>query len=368
MTVPRAQPIGSLLRPDAVKRAREDAAAGAITPAELKRAEDAAVDAALAAQAAAGLDVATDGEMRRGHFTGALSEAVDGLTEVPAAAQDWYGRHPEDRLRYTHGRAVTGRLRRRRSLAQEEWVYARAAARGLGVALKQTLPSPLMMQTYWSPDLSTDAYADPFDMFADAAALLRDEVRDLVALGCPYVQIDAPELALLVDPAVRESFVARGIDPDRMLTEGVELIASVVDVPGAAYGLHLCRGNREGHWLATGGYAEIASAVFRRAGAFGTFLLEYDDARSGGFEPLADVPDDTAVVLGLVSTKRPGLEDEDELLARIDDASRHHPRDLLALSPQCGFASTLAGNPLTPEDQAAKLALVGRVARRAWPA
>lgn len=361
----RAQPIGSLLRPDAVKRAREDTA---LTPEQAKRIEDAAVDDAIAVQLAAGLDVVTDGEMRRGHFTGALSEAVDGLTAVPSSAQDWYGRHPEDRLRYTHGKAVTGRLRRRRSLAQEEWVYVRAASRARGgIAAKQTLPSPLMMQTYWSPDLSTDAYADPFDMFADAAALLREEVRDLVALGCTYVQIDAPELALLVDPGVRDGFVARGIDPARMLTEGVELIASVADVPGARFGLHLCRGNREGHWLASGGYEEIAAAVFRRAGAFGTFLLEYDDARSGGFAPLADVPEETEVVLGLVSTKRPDLENEDELLARVDEAARHHPRDRLGLSPQCGFASTLAGNPLTPSDQAAKLALVGRVARRAWP-
>lgn len=203
-------------------------------------------------------------------------------------------------------------------------------------------------------------------MFADAAAILREDVRDLVALGCTSIQIDAPELALLVDPAVRESFTRRGIDPRRMLTEGVELIASVAEVPGARYALHLCRGNKEGQWRAAGGYEAVAAEVFRRADGFGTFLLEYDDARSGGFAPLSDVPDDRFVVLGLVSTKRPGLEPEDELLARIGEAAKYHPRDHLALSPQCGFASTLEGNPLTPEDQYAKLSLVTRVARRAW--
>jgi len=352
--VPRAQAVGSLLRPERLKRAR----AAGLPPAELKRIEDAAVDEAIAVQRAAGLDEVTDGEMRRGHFTDALALAVDGLGDVPDTGPDG------DPLHYTLGRVVTGRLRRRRSLALEEFVYARARAGS--VPVKQTLPSPLMMQAYWSPELSPAAYADPFDMFADAAAVLREEIRDLAALGCTSVQIDAPELALLVDPDVRAAFTRRGIDPRRMLTDGVDLIAGLTRVPGPRYALHLCRGNKEGRWRASGGYDAVAAEVFRRAEGFGAFLLEYDDARSGGFGPLADVPDDRYVVLGLVSTKRPELESEDELLRRVDEAARYHPRARLAVSPQCGFASTLEGNPLTAADQAAKLALVTRVARRAF--
>ncbi len=204
---------------------------------------------------------------------------------------------------------------------------------------------------------------------ADAAAILREEVRDLAALGCTYVQVDAPELALMVDDAVREQFRARGIDPERMLAEGVEIIDSVARdaPPGVRFGLHLCRGNRDGHWMAAGGYERISRAVFQRTRGFDTLFLEYDDERSGGFEPLRAVPEDRTVVLGLVSTKRPALEDTDELLARIDAAARFFARDQLALSPQCGFSSTIGGNPLTVEQEEAKLALVADVARRAWP-
>lgn len=357
--IPRAQSVGSLLRPERLKKARTELRDGTLTPYAFKRIEDAAVDDAIAVQRAAGLAEVTDGEMRRGHFTDALALSLDGLAEVPPPAGT-----DGDPLRYTIGRVVVDRLRPRRSPAIEEYVYARARADGTPV--KQTLPSPLMMQAYWSPEHSPAAYADPFDMFADATAALRDQIRDLVALGCESIQIDAPELALLVDPDVREAFTRRGIDPRRMLTDGVDMLASLTEIPGPRYALHLCRGNKEGMWRAAGGYEAIAAEVFRRARGYGAFLLEYDDARSGGFAPLTAVPNDRYVVLGLISTKRPELEPEDELLSRIEEAAAHHPRTHLALSPQCGFASTLEGNPVTPEDQAAKLSLVTRVAHRAW--
>lgn len=405
--IPRAQAVGSLLRPERLKRARTELRDGALSPYAFKRIEDAAVDDAIAIQRAAGLAEITDGEMRRGHFTDPLADSVDGLAEVPPpdhpaprldhdatpggvseraptpGGVSHLAPHPDpdapgrrsaqsgrdigadgDPLRYTIGRVVVEKLRHRRSPAIEEYVYARARADGTPV--KQTLPSPLMMQAYWSPEHSPAAYADPFDMFADAAEAVREQIRDLVALGCESIQIDAPELALLVDPDVREAFTRRGIDPRRMLTDGVDLLASLTEVPGPRYALHLCRGNKEGMWRAEGGYEAVAEEVFRRARGYGTFLLEYDDARSGGFAPLEAVPDDRYVVLGLISTKRPELEPEDELLSRIEEAARHHPRANLALSPQCGFASTLEGNPLTPDDQAAKLSLVTRVARRAF--
>jgi 5-methyltetrahydropteroyltriglutamate--homocysteine methyltransferase len=360
----RAETVGSLLRPEWLKTARADRAAGRLGPAEFKRIEDRAVDAAIELQEGAGLDVVTDGEMRRAHFTGSLTEAISGLGEAPAEEIAWHGETPEDEMVYRHSVAVTDKLRRVRSLAQEEFVYLRARATR---PVKMTLPSPLMLQTFWSQPLSTTVYGDPFEMFADAAELVREEIRELVALGCVYIQIDAPELATLVDESAREGFRARGIDPDRMLTDGIEILDSVTEEPGPRYALHLCRGNREGHWMASGGYEAISGAVFARAPGFDSFFLEYDDARSGGFEPLADVPGDKTVVLGLVSTKRGELEDPDELLARIEDAARHFPRDQLALSPQCGFASVIGGNPVPEESQAAKFRLIREVAARAWP-
>jgi 5-methyltetrahydropteroyltriglutamate--homocysteine methyltransferase len=361
--VTRAEPVGSLLRPAELLEARRRREAGHLGPAEFKRIEDAAVDRAVALQEAAGLDVVTDGELRRAHFTGSLSEAVEGLADVPAERIEWHGSAPGDEMTYAHKRAVTGRLHRARSLAQEEFVYLRARA---AKQVKITLPSPLMMQTFWSQEHSVAAYGDPFEMFADAAALLRAEIGDLAALGADYVQIDAPELATLVDESVRAGFRARGIDPERMLHEGVDILNSVATTPGVHHALHLCRGNRDGHWMAAGGYDAISKRVFRHATRFGTFFLEYDDERSGGFEPLADLPSDRFVFLGLVSTKRPALENAGALLARVEDASRFYPREQLGLCTQCGFSSAIGTYPLDEAQQEAKLRLVAEVAKRAW--
>lgn len=358
----RAQTVGSLLRPPELKQAREDLEAGRLSALEFKRIEDAAVDRALALQQSAGLDIVGDGEMRRAHFAGPLSEVVAGMEPVRAPVQRWHGGGDEEPT-YAHVRAVTGKLRRLRSLASEELVYLRARTQ---LPIKATLPSPLMMQTFWSPEHSPAAYADPFELFADAAAILREEARELVALGCEFIQVDAPDIGFLVDESVRDSLRGRGIDPERMLGEGIEIINSVADVPGAQFAIHLCKGNREGHWLAAGGYGAISGHVFPRLTGFDVLLLEYDDERSGGFEPLGDVPRDKAVVLGLVSTKRLEVESPAEMLRRIEQAAEYFPRDQLAISPQCGFASVMAGNPLSPEVQEQKLRLVAEVARAAW--
>jgi 5-methyltetrahydropteroyltriglutamate--homocysteine methyltransferase len=363
-TPARAETVGSLLRSDRLRRARDDHAAGRMDPAAFKRVEDAEVDAVVALQESVGLEVITDGELRRAHFTGAISEAVAGLEDVPAAGHEWHGAADgADDMQHAHRRAVTGRLRRVRSLAQEEFVYLRART---DRRVKVTLPSPLMMQTFWSPEHSTAAYSDPFEMFADAAALVREEIEALAALGCDYVQIDAPELATMVDASVRDSYRERGVDPDRVLGEGLEILDTVTGVPGVTYGIHLCRGNRDGRWQAAGGYEHISQAVFARTGGFDRFFLEYDDERSGGFEPLTELPRDRTVVLGLVSTKRPELEDPEVLLGRIEEASSFYPLDRLALSPQCGFESALGDYPLDQDDQERKLRLVTQCAERAW--
>jgi 5-methyltetrahydropteroyltriglutamate--homocysteine methyltransferase len=259
---------------------------------------------------------------------------------------------------------VTGKIRRRRSLATEEFAYARGKT---SKVLKMTLPSPLMLALFWSPEHSTAAYKDPFALFADAVDILRQEVHELAALGCQYIQIDAPELATLVDESQRQgTYVARGVSPERMLGEGVDMLNALVDAPGITFGLHLCKGNNAGHWMSKGGYEAISKQVFARATKYDLFLLEYDDWRSGSLEPLTDISLDKGVVLGFVSTKNNEMETAERLVARIEEASRYFPREQLALSTQCGFASVAQGNPINEAAQEAKLRLVVDVARRVW--
>jgi 5-methyltetrahydropteroyltriglutamate--homocysteine methyltransferase len=361
----RAEVIGSMLRPRWLKQARTVFAADRISTGQFKRIEDRAVDDAIALQERCGLDVVTDGEMRRSGFVAPLTDYVEGFEAVAFDTRRW---HRDDResgeTNLPVPLTVTGRLRRRRSLAAEEFIYARARAK---LPLKATLPSPLMLAMRWSPEHSAAAYPEPFALFADAVDILRAEVAELASLGCEYIQIDAPELAALVDPATRERvFEAHGISTARMLGEGVEMLSALADASGVSFGLHLCRGNNAGHWLSTGGYEAISKEVFARATHYDIFLLEYDSPRAGSFEPLADLAQDKRVVLGLISTKNDALETPEALIARIDEAARHFPREQMALSTQCGFASVLAGNPIAEATQEKKLRLVADVACRVW--
>ena len=224
-----------------------------------------------------------------------------------------------------------------------------------------------MLALWWSPEHSTAAYTEPFTLFADAVDILRQEVRELAGLGCQYIQIDAPELATLVDDSQRQAlYEARGISTARMLGEGIEMLNAIADAPGVTFGLHLCRGNNQGRWVSQGGYEVISKQVFRRATKYDVFLLEYDDWRSGSFAPLADIARDKRIVLGLISTKQNVIEPTEGIIARIEEASRYFPREQLALSTQCGFASVLQGNPITEAVQEAKLRLVADVAHRVW--
>ena len=359
----RAQTIGSMLRPASLRDARHALRQGMISSATFKRIEDQAVDDALAIQQRAGIDLVTDGEQRRASFLGSLLETTEGLTRDLSITKPWHendGRVTELSL----GLAVTGKLRRLRSMVCEEYAYARARS---SRPIKATLPSPMMLLMFWAPQFAGGYYKDVFELFADGAEVIRAEIAELARMGCEHIQIDAPELAILIDPAARKTvFERNGIDPARVLSEGVELLNSLADAPGISFGLHLCRGNNDGRWLSKGGYERISKEVFNRAKRFTTFLLEYDDARSGGFEPLADIPRDKVVVLGLVSSKRPALESEAILIARIDQAAHYFPREQLALSPQCGFASGIKGNPLDEAAEERKLRLVAEVAHRAW--
>ncbi len=261
--------------------------------------------------------------------------------------------------------SVTGRLRRRRMMTVEELSYARGRARR---PVKVTLPSPLMLFLVWSTQRSRDAYRDPFELFADGLRPMREEAEELARLGCRYIQVAAPDFGQLVDQAQREAWERAGVSVDRVFSEGADMLNELAAVPGVTFGLHLCRGSFDSDWISSGTYQAISKRLFQRAANYDIFLLEYDDERAGSFEALSDVPSDKVVVLGLVSTKSGRMEPADQLAARIGEASRYFPREQLALSTQCGFASAGPGNAISEDAQENKLRLVGEVADRIWRA
>jgi len=355
--------VGSLLRPPELLEARRRRAAGELGAPEFKRIEDAAVQAAIALQEGAGLDVVADGELRRESWMSPFSDGLDGFDRAAGVAMPW--RDESGHRLESPGRrpVVASRLRRRHSPGTlEEWIFLRGRTTR---PAKVTMPGAEMAAAMYDDRLSRDAYPSRDDYHAHVVELLRWEVSELVRLGCRYIQLDSPQYGALTDPEVRELFRRHGSDPDRLIDAGIEMDNAIIDgFPGVTFGLHVCRGNSRSRFYASGGYEPLAR-IFARS-RFGRFLLEYDDQRSGGFDPLRHVPDDRVVVLGLVTTKKPQLEDAGTLHGRIEEAARFVPLDRLALSPQCGFASVAAGNLVSPADQAAKLALVAGVASRVW--
>jgi len=362
----RTDVVGSLLRPPDLLAAQEKLARRELTPAEFKQAEDRAVDEALELQEHAGLDVVTDGEMRRLSFQSQLTDAVDGFGEWDLDAFLWGTWQSEElgELRVERPPlAVAGRLRRRRSLAAEEFVYTRGRTDRV---VKVTLPSPSLFANFWDPERSTAAYPNLEDFLGDVAELLREDVDELVRLGATYIQLDAPHYPLLVDPGYRQFYESRGWPAERWLELGLELDNLVIDDhPTVTFGFHLCRGNQASRWLVEGGYDWLAERLFRRIRAQ-RLLLEYDDSRSGTFAPLRAVPDDKLVVLGLVTTKTARRETVDELVGRIREAAKVVPLERLALSPQCGFATSVIGNALSFDDERAKLRTIADTAAAVW--
>ena len=369
MIAAHADVVGSLLRPPELLEAQRDHAAGRITDTQFKAIEDRAVDQAVALQEAAGLEVLTDGEMRRMSFQSQMTQAVDGFGAWDLDAFLWGEWHGEEAVGDWSGArpaelGVVGKLKRKRHLCAEEFVYLRARTQRIP---KVTLPSPGLFANFWSPERSSGAYASIEAFLADVVAILRQEVEELVRLGATYIQIDAPHYPLLLDPATRAFYESRGWTLDQWLHMGIELDNALMEgFPGVTFGFHLCRGNQASRWLVEGGYDSIARPIFQGIRAQ-RLLLEYDDARSGSFEPLGCVPDDKMVVLGLVTTKRPDLETPEDLVRGIEEASRFVPLERLALSPQCGFATSILGNALSMDDERRKLDLICAVARRVWP-
>jgi 5-methyltetrahydropteroyltriglutamate--homocysteine methyltransferase len=364
----RADVVGSLLRPPELLEARERYAQGKISAAEFKRVEDRAVDRAIALQEQAGLPVVTDGEMRRESFQSQLVEAVEGFGEHTIDAYlwgEWHGEGAvgERRIERPAALGVVGKLRRKRHLSVEEFVYARACTDRV---IKVTLPSPSLYANFWSPELSKEAYPTLDEFLEDVAEILREEVEELVRLGAVYIQLDAPHYPLLLEEKTRMFYEGRGWDLDRWLARGVELDNYVMGGhPGVTFAFHLCRGNQGSRWLVSGSYEPLARRIFGGVKAE-RLMLEYDDERSGGFGPLAHVPEDKMAVLGLVTTKTSRREEPEELEARIRDASRFVPLERLAVSPQCGFATSVIGNAISVEDEEHKLRTIVETTERVW--
>lgn len=366
----RVEHVGSLLRPAYLKDARVRHARGELGDAAFKGVEDRAVREAVALQADAGCPVVTDGELRRDSFQSELTAACDGFSGVDMDAWLHGAWHSEEFGDATVARpeelAVTGKLRPRRSLAAEEFAYLRSLTYGTDLVPKVTLPSPTLFANLWSPERSVAAYGTLDAFMDDVVAILCDEVRELVRLGCPYIQLDAPHYPLLIDPVWRDFYTARGWSVERWLAYGIELDNAVIAAGRpATFGFHLCRGNQHSRWLVSGGYDAIAAPIFGGIDA-DRLLLEYDDDRSGGFDPLRLVRDDTVVVLGLVTTKTPRAETAEELTVRVADAARLIGRDRLAVGTQCGFATSVEGNAVTEDDERAKLRTLAETARRAF--
>jgi 5-methyltetrahydropteroyltriglutamate--homocysteine methyltransferase len=359
----RADHVGSLLRPPEVLAARRAVSEGRLSNDDLREAEDRAILDVLRRQREIGLDVVTDGELRRGSWLTDLADAVDGFSENRVLLE-WKG--PGGGAEATTARVAAAKLRKTRKLTAHETPFLKRHAAG---PFKVTLPAPSnFMLASFKEGVTDRVYATRASLLEDVAGIVRDEVEWLVAEGVPYIQFDAPYYSHYLDPEQRERFRREGLDPDGELDaaiEGDNRAMRGVARHRSTLALHVCRGNSRSRWYTEGAYDAIADKLF---GALDvdTFLLEYDDRRSGGFEPLRLVPGEKRVVLGLITTKSAELESGDGLRRRVDEAARYMPLDRLSVSPQCGFASVAAGNLLTIDEQWRKLELVVDTARSIW--
>jgi 5-methyltetrahydropteroyltriglutamate--homocysteine methyltransferase len=365
----RADHVGSFLRPPELLEARK---AGSGTD-RLRAIEDRNIDRVLAKQKELGFGVFTDGELRRKNFMSDFTDAVEGFDMGDAVARAWKA---EDEGKGAKAAAtavssvtgiVTSKLRQMRPLTGHELPYLKAHCPG---AIKMTLPSATQFPAIsFKRGISDKAYKDSSALLWDIVEIMKKEMAMLAAGGVSYIQIDAPRYSYYMDPKWREWIrTEMRQDPSAALEEAIGADNACFQAarrPGVTLAMHLCRGNNRSHWYAEGGYDNIAEKLFTTMDV-DRFLLEYDDERSGTFEPLRFIPKGKTVVLGLVSSKLPKLESADVLARRVEEASRIVPLENLALSPQCGFASTMEGNLLTEEEQWAKLRLVAETARGVW--
>jgi len=354
-----AEHIGSLLRPDELRRAFRAFSAGELSADAFAEDQNRCIREALAMQEDVGLQGITDGEFRRTSYWSHFVDAVDGLGVAPARFRFRDDTGEEMEFLSPH---VDGPVRRTRSYSTGELQFLLAVT---DRTPKLTMPSPPTMH-FWAGSKFVDngIYPSEEAYFEDLIKVFRDEIADLAAAGARYIQVDEVPLAMLCDPSLREALQVDGEDPGRRVNQYIDLMnACFRDRGDVTIGLHLCRGNFKGRWLSEGGYDFIAERMFNE---LDVFFMEYDTPRAGDFAPLAHMPGDNFAILGLVSSKTPELENIDDLRRRIDDAARHMSIERLGISPQCGFASTVTGNPVTYEDQVAKLRLVVETAEKVW--
>jgi len=358
----RADHIGSLLRPPALRQAFKQHQNGSIDDAAFRKIQDDCIRDVIRLQESAGLELATDGEFRRHTYWARFAERTDGF-EIRNAVQTFRDSSGEEHEFFAP--YATGKLKRARPIALDEFEFVKANTAGIP---KITLPSPSTMHFYRCSDFAASSvYSTPDAFFQDLAKVYREEIADLANAGCEYIQLDEVPIALLCDPAMRDKVKSLGEDPDRLVDYYIDAINQAVSMLPAnvRIGVHMCRGNLKGRHLATGSYESVAERFFSRA-KINHFLLEFDTARAGDFSPLRFVPKGVGVVLGLVTSKAPELEKIDDLKRRVDEAAKFIDHDRLAISPQCGFASTAAGNPVTEADEHAKLKLCVDAAKAIW--
>ena len=308
------------------------------------------------------MDVVTDGEMRRPVFCHNFVKAVEGFKwNIPSNWVIWFdmqGNKIVDPV--TVG--VVERIKKKHDISVDEFSFLRGIT---DKPKKITIPSPTMMSYYFVAGISDKIYPSPMEYLRDVTWILKESVAEFDQIGATYIQVDAPEFGMLLDPIQQEWFRSKGFNPDTLVNDGVEMINKVIEDFSGTKGLHICRGNDKNRFMARGGYEKIAKTVFKKS-QVERLLLEYDSDRAGDFSPLRHVPKDKIVVLGLVSTKTPKLEKSQDIVLRIEEAAEFVPKERLAISTQCGFASVAEGNNLTFEDQENKLKLVSKIARQVW--
>jgi 5-methyltetrahydropteroyltriglutamate--homocysteine methyltransferase len=359
----RADHIGSLLRPAELLQAH----AANIDTAQLRALEDKHILRVIERQKDLGFKIFTDGEFRRGNFMSDFNDAVEGIAEDVAVARTWQTKAGASPRPSMVPGTVVAKIKQNRRLTGHEFAFVKQHSPG---DVKITLPTANQFPAiYYKKGISDKVYPTYSDFLLDIVPIIKTEIQALVDEGVQYVQVDAPRYSYYIDPKWR-SYVKNemGLDPDQALDEAIRVDNACLEGakrPGVILAIHLCRGNNRSQWYAEGGYDAIAEKLFGRLNV-DAFLLEYESDRAGSFEPLRFVPRGKTVVLGLVSSKLPELESQDHLAKRIDEASKYIALENLAISPQCGFASTMEGNLLTEEQQWEKLKLVVDTARQVW--
>lgn len=379
MSLPRKHVVGSLLRPSYLLEAQQQVKSGQIGQEQLRKLEDQAVEESIQLQEEAGIDVITDGEVRRSVFGDSLRNAVDGIKLVnpgegsslleTAMDEGTYANDDEVEInkedRGYKLEIIVEELKLIRSPALEEYQFAQSKT---SKPVKITFPSPsLLVLGYWSPQYSTHVYKNAHVALEAWTKILKQEVQKLIEAGCKYIQFDSPDLTFPIG-SWSTVYEQAGFTREEFLRESIDALNEVVSVPhtDVHFGLHICRGNDQGRYHTIGGYHSVANEIFTRLEKFSQVYLEFDSVRAGGFEPISQIPDDTQIVLGLISTKTDELESVELVKSRIHEAAQYHPLENLALSPQCGFASVSAGNPIQYSTQKAKLQLVSQVADEVW--